>query len=163
VSPPVVTTTIRTTTETILVKGAESVALEVKETDVGPVLKSDAEYQYALSWVLYRPGAMVNRVPGFMFATDLDTAIKFAHNTPMPHQNILIADNVGNIAWTVAGRIPARPQWQVSRGTATPVDQLPTGWLDPAKYPLIKIGCAKRPNIRNKRSTRSNSTVNHVS
>jgi penicillin amidase len=138
VSPPVVTTTIRTTTETILVKGAESVALEVKETDVGPVLKSDAEYQYALSWVLYRPGAMVNRVPGFMFATDLDTAIKFAHNTPMPHQNILIADNVGNIAWTVAGRIPARPQWQVSRGTATPVDQLPTGWLDPAKYPLIK-------------------------
>jgi penicillin amidase len=130
--------TTRATTEMILVKGAESVALEVKETDVGPILKSDAENQYALSWVLYRSGAMLNGVSGFMFATDLDTAIRFAHNTPMPHQNILIADNVGNIAWTVAGRIPARPQWRVSRGTPTPVDQLPTGWLDPVKYPVIK-------------------------
>ncbi len=129
---------IRTTNESILVKGGDAVTLEVKETDVGPILKSDADSEYALSWVLYRPGAMVNRVAGFMFATDLDTAIRFAHNTPMPHQNILIADNLGNIAWTVAGRIPARPQWQVSRGTPTPVDQLPTGWLDPGKYPLIK-------------------------
>lgn len=131
-------TTIRTTNETILVKGAEPVTLEVKQTDIGPVLKSDAQNDYVLSWVLYRPGAMVNRVPGFMFATDLETAIGFAHNTPMPHQNILIADNIGNIAWTVAGRIPARPKWLVSRGTPTPVDQLPNGWLDPGRYPLIK-------------------------
>ncbi len=129
---------IRTTNETILVKGADSVTLEVKETDVGPVLKSDADNNYALSWVLYRPGALVNRVAGFMFATDLDEAINISHRVPMPHQNILIADNVGNIAWTVAGRIPARPEWRVSRGTPTPVDQLPTGWLDPGKYPLIK-------------------------
>ncbi len=129
---------IRTTNETIYVKGGDAVTLEVKETDVGPVLKSDADNNYALSWVLYRPGAMLNRVAGFMFATDLDTAVNISHRTPMPHQNILIADNVGNIAWTVAGRIPKRPQWQVSRGTPTPVNQLPNGWLDPDKYPLIK-------------------------
>ncbi|MBC7624187.1 MAG: penicillin acylase family protein [Aeromicrobium sp.] len=129
---------IRTTIETISVKGGDAVTLEVKETDVGPILKSDAEHHYALSWVLYRRGALVNHVAGFMFATELDAAIKIAHNVPMPHQNILIADNLGGIAWTVAGRIPERPQWRVSRGTTTPVDQLPTGWLDSSKYPVIK-------------------------
>ncbi len=129
---------VRTITETIAVKGAAPITIEIKETDIGPVLKSDQEYNYALSWVLYRPGAMVNRVPGLMFATDMDAAINISHRLPMPHQNILIADDRGNIAWTVVGRIPERPQWRMTRGTTTAVEQLPNGWLDPAKYPLIK-------------------------
>jgi penicillin G amidase len=133
---------INTVTEVIEVKGSEPISLPVRETPAGPILKSDRtggnDSDYALSWVAHRPGALMNRVQAIMFATDLDTAIGIAQNTPMPHQNMLITDRSGKIAWTVAGRIPNRQSWRTQRGTPTDPAALPRGWLEPAKYPLIK-------------------------
>ena len=129
---------VATHREIIAVRGGDSVEAEVSETKYGPILREDNGYRYALSWALYRDGGVINHVAPMMFAQSLDEAIGIAHLTPTPHQNVLIADKSGNIAWTILGRIPARAAPAVTRGKLTSIEYLPTGWLPPAQYPLIK-------------------------
>ncbi len=129
---------VATHRETIEVKGSDSVALDVRETTFGPILRDDIDHHYALSWVLHRDGGAINRVALMMFAQSMDEAIGIAHLTPTPHQNILIADKAGNIAWTILGRMTARSAPRVTRGQLTPIESLPTGWLPSAQYPLVK-------------------------
>ena len=124
--------------EVISVKGGDNVELDVRETKFGPILREDNDYRYALWWALYLDGGAINRVAPMMFAQSIDEAIGIAHLTPTPHQNVLVADKVGNIAWTILGRIPDRAAPGVTRGKLTPIESLPTGWLPSAKYPLIK-------------------------
>ena len=124
--------------ETIDVKGGESVALEIREAAFGPVLFEDATHLYALSWALYREGAVINAAKPIMFASTIDDAAQLAALTPSPHQNIMIADKTGNIVWTILGRIPVRESPQATRGTLSPLATLPTGWLAPDRYPLVK-------------------------
>ena len=125
--------------EIIAVKGAQPTELDVRETAFGPILRTSGKTDYALSWALYRDGAVNARATGMMFARTIDEAILIAHTSGIPHQNVLIADKSGNIAWTIMGRIPAYPAGaQTRRGTFTTADELPTTWLAPEKYPLIK-------------------------
>jgi penicillin amidase len=124
--------------ETIAVKGGENVELEVRETSFGPVLRDDASNEYALSWTLYRDGAVNTRASAIMFATGIDQAIALAQESGIPHQNFLTADRAGNVAWTIMGRIPARAKPTATRGTLASLESLPTGWLPPAGYPVVK-------------------------
>ena len=126
--------------ETIAVKGGEGVDIEVRESPWGPILQSDAQNDYTLSWVLYRDGGVNLRASDMMFAQNVDQAIAIAHESGIPHQNVLIADKQGNLAWTIIGRIPASatvPRQSV-RGRLTPIGALPTGWLAADRYPLIR-------------------------
>ena len=124
--------------ETIDVKGGGSVALEIREAAFGPVLFEDATHLYALSWALYREGAVISATKPIMLASTIDEAAQFAALTPSPHQNIMIADKTGSIVWTIMGRIPARESTKATRGTLTPLAALPTGWLAPDRYPSVK-------------------------
>lgn len=133
-----VTTPITTHTEIIRVKGAQDVELVVREAPFGPILNEDAKNEYALSWTLYRPGALNLNASGLMFAKSIDEALPIAQQSGIPHQNFMVADRAGNIAWTIMGRIEDRPAPIGSRGTLTPANALPNGWLTPDQYPVVK-------------------------
>ena len=132
--------------ETIKVKGAMSVELDVRETAWGPILQSDDAADYALSWVLYRDGAVNSHPANMMFARNVDQAIAIAQRSGIPHQNVVIADQQGNIAWTIMGRIPVSESVprEAPRGRVTEVSALRTQWLAPDRYPLIRNPAAHR-------------------
>ena len=130
---------VKTIRETIVVKGGQPVDVDVRETAFGPILRANGKTDYALSWVLYRDGAVNAHATSMMFAKTIDEAIAIAQTSGIPHQNVLIADKSGNVAWTIMGRMPAYPPGaRVMRGTFTTADALPTTWLAPEKYPLVK-------------------------
>ena len=130
---------VTTSHETILVKGAAPVELDVRETTFGPILRTVDQVDYALAWTLYREGAVNARATALMFANNIDEAIRIAQTSGIPHQNILIGDKSGNVAWTIMGRIPAYPADALkTRGAIAAADGLPTAWLAPEKYPFIK-------------------------
>lgn len=132
---------ITTYRETIAVKGGENEDIEVRESPFGPILKTDTDNDYALSWVLYRDGGVNMHAGDMMFAQNVDDAIAIAHASGIPHQNVLIADKQGNVAWTIMGRIPRSESVprQSTRGQLTPLAALPTVWLATTHYPLVKI------------------------
>ncbi|MEO8102572.1 MAG: penicillin acylase family protein [Betaproteobacteria bacterium] len=133
-------TPLATHREIIAVKGGERVEIEIREAPWGPVLHSDAAYNYALSWSLYREGAVNFRTANIGSATSLDEAIAIAQQGGVPHQNFVAVDRNGNIGWTIMGRIPLRdvPSPGSTRGRLTPEAALPAGWLPAAQYPLVK-------------------------
>jgi penicillin amidase len=125
--------------ERILVEGEAPVELVVRETQWGPIARSRKHQDYALAWTIYQPGAINARLNDLSFARNVDEALAIARQSGVPHQNILLADKAGNIAWTVAGRMPARvrgesPLWT---GFSTP-DMVPRPWLPPESYPVVK-------------------------
>lgn len=110
-----------TRTETIHVKGAPDVTLNVRETRHGPVISDVAEpvasaaaplgaqYVVAFQWTALRAddrtaqaGLALNRAtdwPGFL------AALRDFHS---PQQNIVYADVDGNIGFIAPGRVPLR-------------------------------------------------------
>lgn len=133
-----VTVPITTHTEIIRVKGSDDMQLTVREAPFGPILNEDAQNEYALSWTLYRPGALNLKASGLMFAKSIDEALPIAQQSGIPHQNFMVADRAGNIAWTIMGRIENRPAQHGPRGTLTSASALPNGWLAPDQYPVVR-------------------------
>ncbi len=132
-------TPLTTHREIVSVKGGDSVEVEVREAPWGPVLRSDAVNDYALSWALYREGAVNFHSNKVTSATSVDEAIAIAQQGGIPHQNFVVADKAGNIAWTIMGRMPDRvPAQDSARGRLTAEAALPKGWLPAAQYPLVK-------------------------
>ena len=134
---------VKTIRETIAVKGAPSIELDVREATFGPILRTVGSTDYALAWTLYREGAVNAHATRMMFARTIDEAILVAQQSGIPHQNVVLADNSGNVAWTIMGRIPVYPPGpdadsHTKRGLLTAPDMLPLEWLAPEKYPLIK-------------------------
>lgn len=127
-------------TETIAVKGADPVQLEVRETRWGPILAEDVDgVPLALAWTAHREGAVNLELMALEQAETVDEGVAIAQRAGMPTQNFLVADRFGHIAWTIAGRIPLRS------GNFDP--RLPAdwsqpetgwnGWLAAENYPLI--------------------------
>ncbi|MDP1558022.1 MAG: penicillin acylase family protein [Nitrosomonas sp.] len=126
--------------ETIKVRSAPNETLIVNETEWGPILAEDYdEMPLALIWTALQPEAINFNLAQLELAETTHEAIVIVQNAGMPSQNFIVGDHHGNIAWTVAGRIPIRT------GNYDP--QLPAdwsvpntgwnGWLDDSKYPVI--------------------------
>jgi penicillin amidase len=134
---------LTTIDETIDVKGHAPVMLKVREAPWGPVVASDKQHDYSLWWTMYRDGGVNVESYRLLHARSVDEAVGIAQSSGIPHQNLVVADRNGNIAWTIMGRIPARggvPRAS-SRARAVPAEgasALPDGWLAPEHYPLIK-------------------------
>ena len=131
---------IVTRSETLAVKGAESETLGVRETRWGPILASDADgVPLALAWTAHREGAVNVGLLDLELAQTADEGVAIAQRAGMPAQNFLVADRFGNIAWTIAGRIPKREGGfdpRLPADWSTPGTGW-NGWLDPSDYPLI--------------------------
>ena len=126
--------------EIIHVRGASDAHLQVRETRWGPILAKDVDgTELALAWITQQPGAIDLQLQLLETAHNVDEAVAIAQQSGIPAQNFLVGDRAGNIAWTIAGRIPRRigdydptlpADWSIP-GTGW------DGWLDPAQYPLI--------------------------
>lgn len=96
--------------ETIAVKGAAPVTLDVQVTPHGPIVSHDAGGSLALRWSLYAPGALqsahvflaLDRARGY--ADFLQAVRQF----PGPAQNFVYAGRDGHIAYQCAGWVPLR-------------------------------------------------------
>jgi len=95
--------------ETFLVRGADPVTLESRWTEWGPIVGRNAKGKpLALKWVMHDPAAVNLNLLDLETARSVDEAIAIAHRSGIPTQNILIGDRQGQLAWTLAGRLPER-------------------------------------------------------
>ena len=98
-----------THSETILVKGAPSATMAVRETAFGP-LTEIAGKTYAVHWLAHRPEALNSNPRKLETADSVEEALKIAPTLGIPAQNFVGGDDKGNIGWTVAGMLPRRTQ-----------------------------------------------------
>jgi penicillin amidase len=98
--------------ETIKVRGADPVEVQLKFTRHGPVLWEDGTRALALRWVGSEPGTA-----GYLGSLALDRARNWQQfETAMPHwkvpsENIVYADRDGNIGEHSTGLAPLRRNW----------------------------------------------------
>jgi penicillin amidase len=125
--------------ETILVKDAAPVEMVVRETIWGPVNET-VDYpdgEIAVSWIAHKVDAVNLRIIDLEGADSVEAALNIANTMGLPPQNFVAGDADGNIAWTIAGKIPLRGEfdpmlpadWSESPGWL--------GWLDSDAYPRI--------------------------
>lgn len=126
--------------EILRVRGTTDEMLEVRETEWGPILASDHDgTPLALVWAAHQANSVNLDLINLEQVETVDNAIIVAQNAGIPAQNFIVGDRDGNIAWTIAGRIPLRiGQYNPSE----PADWSEgntgwRGWLESAKYPLI--------------------------
>lgn len=111
--------------EAIVVKGGESVPIEVRETIWGPIIGHDSNgHDYAVAWVPLRNGGMNMALAGAETAETLEQLFDVAGRAGIPAQNMVAAQRDGRIGWTIAGRIPRRVGYD---------GRLPTSWADGAR------------------------------
>jgi len=93
--------------EEIRVKGAPSVSLTVKTGPGGVLYREDSDGCWFVSWRAQQPSATNINLMGLERALSVDDALTLAPTLGIPHQNFVIGDRQGHIAWTIGGRIPA--------------------------------------------------------
>jgi penicillin amidase len=126
--------------EIIRVHGADDEKLDVEETEWGPLIGKDVDgTPLALAWTAQQPGAFNFELQKLELAETADEAVAIAQAAGGPPQNFLVGDHNGNIAWTIAGRLPRRIGDYDSR---LPADFSHAGtgwdgWLEAKSYPLI--------------------------
>jgi len=81
--------------------------------EVGPagvLLRQDAGHQSCWfgSWLAQDPAATNFELIRLEGAISVADALALAPEIGIPHQNLVVGDREGHIAWTIAGRIPAR-------------------------------------------------------
>jgi penicillin amidase len=127
--------------EVIHVKGAADVIRPVRWTRWGPVLDDTAYHRshpLALRWVAHDAEVLSMRYLDLLEAGTLEEAITAASRSTGPQVNFIVADDRGDIGWTISGRIPRR----VGFDGRTPTSWADgtrrwAGYLDPAQAPRI--------------------------
>ncbi|PTX91431.1 penicillin acylase family protein [Opitutus sp. ER46] len=95
--------------ETIAVKGAKTEKVTIDWTIWGPVVDhDDTGRPLVYLWTGHDPAAMNLDLLLMEDATDVSAAVAIAHRAGLPPQNLVAADAAGDIAWTIAGRLPRR-------------------------------------------------------
>ena len=94
--------------EQIRVKGAAPVTLEVKSAAAGLLLKVDeaAHVCWFGSWLAQLPAATNLNLVEMERVRTVAEALALAPTMGMPHQNAVLGDDQGHIAWTIFGRVP---------------------------------------------------------
>jgi penicillin G amidase len=125
--------------EAIDVRRAPTAPVEIRTTIWGPVVSAEGSSRMqALRWLAHEPEASNLKIMGFENAETVHEAISVAHAVGAPPQNIVIADNSGNIAWTIMGRIPIRVGFDSRLPTSWATENVGwQGWLPSEDYPVI--------------------------
>jgi penicillin amidase len=118
--------------EVIRVHGRSSVSFPVRSGPGGVLFREDADKGtcWFVSWLAREPSATNINVMGLERLTSVAEALILAPTLGIPHQNFVVGDQQGHIAWTIAGRIPT------DSGTARPIGAPPT-WTTPETHPRI--------------------------
>jgi penicillin G amidase len=123
--------------ETIEVKGAPSIRLDVATTRWGPVMGSDWEGRpYVLEWTAHDPAAVNLELMRLERARTAEEALRAAASFGIPGQNLAVADADGHIGWTIAGRLPRRRSPGIPQLSTDPAAGF-DGWIDARDQPRI--------------------------
>lgn len=126
--------------ERIEVAHGDAVTVEMRRSRFGPVV-SDAlgeqTFDYALHWQAHLPDAVNLRLFDLARASNVHEAVAVAQSAGMPPQNFIVGDSEGNIAWTIAGRIPRRAHDGAAPLHSSETVSVWDGWLAPQEYPLV--------------------------
>jgi penicillin amidase len=121
--------------EVFLVKGAASQTVDLKFTRHGPVLWSDGKRALALRWVGSEPGTA-----GYLASLAIDRAENWDQfesavaRWKVPSENLVYADDAGNIGEHSAGLAPLR-NWTGLLPVAGSGNYEWTGFLPPSELP----------------------------
>ncbi len=125
--------------ELIRIAGRKDQLMDVRETLWGPVAGADHDgVPYVLHWMARDPAATNLELGGMDNAQNVEQAMAVANRAGIPEQNFLVVDAAGNIAWTIAGKIPVRSGYDPNFPAYW--DQAGVGWigmLAPDKYPRV--------------------------
>ncbi len=129
-----------TRTETIAVHGSKPVTVNYDWTLWGPVIDKDERARpLVLHWVALDPAATNLGLLDMEEASDVKAAIAVAHRAGVPTLNLVVADAAGNVAWTVAGRLPKRIGYDGRLPVSwTYGDRRWEGLLPPDEVPVIR-------------------------
>ncbi len=125
--------------EIIEVRDSDPVTLEIRETVWGPVLE-DVDYpdgEIAVSWIAHKPEGVNLRMIELEGARSLDEALDIANSMAIPPQNFVSGDAEGNIAWTIAGKIPRKSGFDAWLPADWSREHGWQGWLPADQYPRI--------------------------
>lgn len=100
--------TLTTVTERIGVHGAPDVLLPVQTAAEGILFASDAQAHrcWFAAWLAERPEATNLELLAVEHARSVEEVLALAPLIGIPHQNLVVGDRAGHIAWTIAGRVP---------------------------------------------------------
>jgi len=117
--------------EEIRVHGGPSVPFAVKSGPAGVLYRTerDGTTCWFVSWLAQQPAATNINLMGLERAASVADALALAPTLGIPHQNFVIGDQLGHIAWTIGGRVPANSGPTRASGTPT--------WTTPETHPRI--------------------------
>jgi penicillin amidase len=121
----------RVDTEVIRVHGAPSVKFNVIFGYGGVRYREEpnSDVCWYVSWLAQQPNATNMNIMGLERVTSVLEALALAPTLGIPHQNFVVGDQQGHIAWTIAGRIPTDSG--ATRATGAP------SWTTPETHPRI--------------------------
>jgi penicillin G amidase len=119
------------THEEIRVRGAASVGLDIRSGPLGVLWRNDAHDGrcWFVAWLAQRPEATNLGLVELEHAGSVAEALSLAPAIGIPHQNVVLGDREGHIAWTIFGRIPVE--------TASGRARVSTSWTTAAEHPRI--------------------------
>lgn len=99
---------LRVVHEEITVKGRPALQLQVQTGPAGVLLRSDPQQHMCWfgAWLAQLPAATNLNLMAFERAASVAEVLALAPTVGIPHQNLVVGDTLGHIAWTIAGRIP---------------------------------------------------------
>jgi len=131
--------------EEIRVRGSPSVMLPVMSGPAGVLLEAhpDRRTCWFATWLAQQPSATNMSVISLERVTSVKEALDVAPTLGIPHQNLVVGDQAGHIAWTIAGRVPLDTGDNRTNGTSD--------WTGPETHPHImdpKVGRIWTANAR---------------
>lgn len=95
--------------ETIAVKGEPPRTIDLRQTIWGPIVWTDADgREYAQRWVAHDVSVMSSDLSRPERTRTVDELLVAVSGLGLPHQNVIMGDAEGRIAWTVGGAVPRR-------------------------------------------------------
>ncbi|HVU25625.1 MAG TPA: penicillin acylase family protein [Opitutus sp.] len=95
--------------DVIHVKGGRDETVETRWSHWGPIVATDSrERPLAVHWIADDPAAADLNFVRLEDAHTAAEAVAIAHDSGIPANNFIVADRAGNVAWTIAGRMPLR-------------------------------------------------------
>ncbi len=128
-----------TTAETIKIKDQPDFDLTVKQTIWGPVMPETLlGHPVALKWSALDPATINFNLLDIDQTDTLEDAITLFNQAGMPPSNIMLADDQGNIAWTLTGSIPFRKGFDGSEAVSWAKPNVGwQGYIKPSKLPRV--------------------------
>lgn len=105
------------TRDTIRVRGADDVEIEIRDSALGVLIGQDPATGTCelLRWLVREPGATNLRLREFALSGSVGEALNLAPQIGVPQLNLVVGDRDGNIGWALLGRVPVD-----ARGPRTP-------------------------------------------